>query len=88
MRAPLKRMHPTGAHLAHDRLDGGRAARAVASEQADDLARADAERHALQDVALAVIGVQVVDLKHRQRPEIGRLHRRVVADARRACRWR
>ena len=31
-------------------------------EQADDLARADVERDAMQDMALAVVGVEVVEL--------------------------
>jgi hypothetical protein len=51
---------------ADQRFHRGRAARAVAPEEAHDLARADAKAHALQDVALRVIGVQVVDLKHRR----------------------
>src|SRR5207248_2740640 len=55
---------PGGAHLAHDGLHGGRTAGAVAPEQAHDVALADAERHAVEDVALAVVGVQVLDLKH------------------------
>ncbi len=51
-------------HLAHDRLDRGGAADAVAPEQADDLAGVDMHVDALQDVALAVIGVQIGDLEH------------------------
>ena len=68
MRSPLKRMLPTARHVAHDRLDRRRAAGAVAAEKADDLAFADAERDALQDVALAVVRVEVVDLKHAPSP--------------------
>ena len=51
-------------HLAHDCLDRGGAADAVAAQQADDLARLDMHVDALQDVALAVIGVQIGDLEH------------------------
>ena len=47
-----------------DGLDGGGAPRAVAPEQRDDLAGRDAHRHAVQDVALAVVGVEVVDFQH------------------------
>ena len=43
-------------------LDRRRAARAVAAEQADDLALADAHVDAVQDVALAVVGVQAGEL--------------------------
>ena len=56
-------------NVAHDRLDGGRPAGAVAAEQAHDLALADAKRDALQDVALAVVRVEVVDLKHAPTPD-------------------
>ena len=51
-------------HFAHDGLDGGGAADAVAAEQADHLAGVDMHIDALQDVALAVIGVQIADLQH------------------------
>ena len=51
-------------HQSHDRLAGGRAADAVAAEQAHDLALVDREVDALQDVALAVEGMQVADLEH------------------------
>src|SRR6185437_8587017 len=50
-------------HEAHDRLAGGRAADAVAPQQADDLALVHREIDAVQDVALAVIGVQVADFE-------------------------
>src|SRR5687767_13518702 len=43
----------------HDGLDGGRAAGAVAAEQRDDFSRLDVEVDAVQDVALAVEGVDV-----------------------------
>ena len=51
-------------HQPHDGLAGGRAADAVAAEQADDLALIDPEVDALQDVALAVEGVEIADLEH------------------------
>src|SRR5690606_26995272 len=44
-----------GRHVGHDRLERGRAADAVAPEDADDLAGSDVEIDALQDMALAVI---------------------------------
>ena len=50
--------------LAHDGLDGRRAADAVAAEQADHLAGGDIEVDALQDVALAVVGVEIAHLEH------------------------
>ena len=59
-------------------LQVGRAADAVAPEQADDLAIADVKVDAMQDVALAVIGVQVAALRAScgvQRPQIRFLHR-------------
>ena len=51
-------------HQAHDGLAGGRAADAVAAEQADDLALIDREVDALQDVALAVKGMEIANLEH------------------------
>src|SRR4029453_4001520 len=48
----------------HDRLAGGGAADAVAAEQAHDLAAADLQVHALQDVALAIVGVEVANRQH------------------------
>ena len=51
-------------HLAHDRLHGGGATDAVAAEQAHDFAGGDVEIDAVQDVALAVIGVEIPDLEH------------------------
>jgi hypothetical protein len=50
-------------HVAHQRLDRRRTADAVAPEQADDLACADAKRDAVQNMALAVIGVEIVDFE-------------------------
>ena len=64
MARPFHVISPDRRHQAHDRLAGGGAADAVAAEQADDLAVADAEIDALQDVALAVEGVQVADGQH------------------------
>ena len=51
----------------HDGLERGALADAVAPEQPDHLAPADLQRHAVQDVALAVIGVQVLDRDQRLR---------------------
>ena len=48
-------------HQAHDGLERRALADAVAPEQAHHLAAADVERDAVQDVALAVIGVHVLD---------------------------
>ena len=50
-----------GLHQAHDGLERGALADAVAAEQADHLAAADVQRDAVQDVALAVVGVHVLD---------------------------
>ena len=51
-------------HQPHDGLAGGRAADTVAAEQADDFALVNAEIDALEDVALAVIGMEIADLEH------------------------
>ena len=51
-------------HLAHDRLDRRGTADAVAAEQAHNLAGIDMHIDALQDVALAVEGVQILDFQH------------------------
>jgi hypothetical protein len=51
-------------HLPHDRLDRGRAPGAVASKQRHDLASPDVHVHAVQNVALAVVGVKVVYFEH------------------------
>jgi hypothetical protein len=64
MSRPLKRMLPAGGNFAHDRLDGGGAADAVAAEQTHHLAGGDVEVDALQNMALAVVGVEVTHLKH------------------------
>src|SRR6266702_5139676 len=48
---------------AHDRLQRGRLAGAVAPEQRDDLARVHVEIYPVQDVGLAVPGFQVAHLK-------------------------
>src|SRR5262249_50171362 len=53
-----------GRHVAQDGLDGRRAAHAVAAEETDDLALAHRQRHALQDVALAVERVEIGDGEH------------------------
>ena len=50
---------------AEDRLQRRRLARRVAAEQADELARLDRDRQPLQDVDLAVVGVDRVELAGR-----------------------
>jgi len=50
--------------ITHHRHDRCGLAGAVASKQADDLAVADRERHAMQDVAIAVIGIDLVEIEH------------------------
>src|SRR5262249_52221704 len=50
--------------IAHDGEDGRGLARAVAAEQADHLALPHRERDPVQDVAVAVIGVDVLEIKH------------------------
>src|SRR4051812_5567883 len=59
-------LHLPGAALgeAHDGAQGRGLADAVASEERDRLAAADLERHAAQDVQLAVVHVHVRELKH------------------------
>jgi hypothetical protein len=52
----------------HDGLEGGRLARAVGADDADDLAAAHVERDVMQDVDLAVPGGQML------RDEDGRRH--------------
>jgi hypothetical protein len=44
-------------------LERGRLARAVAPQQRDQLGLAHGERHALQHMALAVVGVQAFDFE-------------------------
>src|SRR5437867_3412190 len=53
---------------AHDGLYRGRAAGAVAPEQRNDLAGLHFEVHAMQHMALAVEGVDVVELQHVKPP--------------------
>ena len=55
-------------HHPHDGLGGGRAARAIAPQQRHDFAGLDVELHAMQHMALAVIGVKVAHAQHRQCP--------------------
>jgi hypothetical protein len=57
-----------------DRLQRRALADAVPAEQPDHLAAADLERDTVQDVALAVIGVDVLDLEQRVERIIGRAH--------------
>jgi L-ascorbate metabolism protein UlaG (beta-lactamase superfamily) len=53
-------------HQPHDGLERGRATRAVAPQQTDDFSDPDRESDPVQDVALAVVGVQALDLKQRR----------------------
>src|SRR5438552_367315 len=63
--APLEGDVPFGrAHEAHHRLERGALADAVATEQPHHLARADLDRHPVENVGLAVIGVDVVQDQH------------------------
>src|SRR5206468_1828086 len=57
----------TGRREADDRPDERGLADAIAPENADHLAGPDGERHALEHVALAVVRLQVRDVKHRGR---------------------
>src|SRR4029453_14782524 len=50
--------------IAHDGEDGRGLARAVAAEQADPLALLHRERDPVQDMAVAVIGVDVLKMEH------------------------
>ena len=54
-----------------DRVEGGRLARAVGTDERDDLALLDGQRHALEGVDVAVVGVDVVDLEQRHRQTVG-----------------
>ena len=63
-----------GMDEAHDGLERRALADAVAAQQADDLALADVERDAVQDVALAVVGVQVLDRDERVDAVSGAAH--------------
>src|SRR6185369_1332225 len=62
--APLEHDPAERRHQAHDGLARGGAPDAVAAEEAHDLALAHAQVDPLEDVALAVEGVQVVDVEH------------------------
>ena len=55
---------PLRRHLAHDRLDGRRTSDTVPAQQAYDFAGIDAQIDALEDMTLAIVGVQVLDLEH------------------------
>ena len=82
-----------GVDEAHDGLERGALADAVAAEQADHLSRPDLQRDAVQDVALAVEGVDVLDRDQRLLGEVARgscleidlLHPRVLLDLGRRC---
>ena len=54
-----------------DRVEGGRLARAVGADERDDLALLDRQRHALEGVDVAVVGVDVVDFEQRHRQTVG-----------------
>jgi hypothetical protein len=63
--APLERDPAAGAaRHAHDGLERRRLADAVAPEQADDLAGAHLDRHAVQHVGFSVMGVDVLEDEH------------------------
>ena len=51
-------------HIAHDRFAGGRAPDPIAAQQSDNLALAHTHVHTLQDVGLAIIGVEVANFEH------------------------
>jgi hypothetical protein len=53
-----------GGQHAHDGLDGGGLAHAVAADQGYDLARGDVQVHAEQHFARAVAGLQLLELQH------------------------
>src|SRR4029434_4270386 len=55
-----------GAHDPRDGLHGGALAHAVPAEQAHHLARLHLEGDAVQDVALAVVGLNVLETQHHQ----------------------
>src|SRR5262249_53528048 len=65
---------------AHDRAERRRLAGAVAPEERHDLALADLERHTVEDVALAVPGVQPLDAEQRLRRGLA-LHDRRLSHA-------
>ena len=64
---PSLEEHATLARMdeAHDRLEGRALADPVAAEEAHHLALANFERHSVQDMALAVVGVDVFDFDER-----------------------
>jgi hypothetical protein len=57
-----------GLSQVHDRPDGRRLAHAVAAQQRDDFTRTDIERHALQHMRVAIVGVQPFELEHQCPP--------------------
>ena len=66
------------AHQPHDRFQRGALADAVAAEQTDHLARRDSERNAMQNMALAVIRVHLVERDKRRCARDGRIGRQTV----------
>src|SRR5579883_392172 len=63
-----------GPHQAHDGLERRALADAVAAEQPHDLATVHPERDAVEDVALAIIGMDSVDLDEHVAVGAGRAH--------------
>src|SRR4029077_9601806 len=62
--SPLEPDGSLRGYLAHDRLDRRRTSNTVPAQQAYDFAGIDPQIDALEDMALAIIGVQVLDLEH------------------------
>ena len=71
-------------NFTHDRLDGSRAANAIASQQADNFTLTNVKIDTLKNVALAVVAVQIAYLQHlfsfRFCSEVGFLNRQILAD--------
>ena len=59
---------PLGPRDAHDRAERRCLAGAVAPDERDHLALTDRQRHALEDVGLAIVGVDVLDGEQVHRP--------------------
>src|SRR5690606_12389595 len=55
----------SGIHQAHDGLHSRGSPHPISPKQADDFARFDTQIHTLQYVALAVVGMQIPDIKQR-----------------------
>src|SRR4029077_20903252 len=74
-----------GSNQPNDRLERGRFAGAVATEQGDDLARVHLEVDVEQHLRAAVAGAQPADFKRRQGRPLALVHRHAPLRARR---WR